>query len=80
MAIKVTTQITSCMVVIVAEKLSLWPTTHWPLNKLGSATSRSPGQADVVLQEDRHPDGGDQRNQALGVTHRPIGHALNAQP
>ena len=36
------------------------------------------GQADVVLQEDRHPDGGDQRNQALGVTHRPIGHAFNA--
>ena len=30
------------MVVIEAEKLSLAPTIHWPLNRLGNATSREP--------------------------------------
>ncbi|MNY40345.1 hypothetical protein D3C86_1750830 [compost metagenome] len=39
---KVTIQITSCMVVMDAEKFSLAPTIHWPLNRLGSATSREP--------------------------------------
>ncbi|CNT83158.1 Uncharacterised protein [Salmonella enterica subsp. enterica serovar Bovismorbificans] len=39
---KVTIQITACMVVMDAEKFSLLPTIHWPLNRLGNATSREP--------------------------------------
>ncbi|MNV26594.1 hypothetical protein D3C71_1177190 [compost metagenome] len=30
------------------------------------------------MQEDGHPDGGDERNQTLGAAHGPIGHALDA--
>ncbi|MGY6035650.1 hypothetical protein ACUY4R_003751 [Kosakonia sp. BK9b] len=40
--------------------------------------TRTFGQADVVLQKDRHTDGGDERNQALGVTHGAIGHPFDA--
>ena len=29
------------------------------------------------MQEDGHPDGGDQRNQAFGAAHGPVGHAFD---
>ena len=39
--------------------------------------ARAFGQADKVLQEYRHPDGGNQRDQTFGAAHWPIGHALD---
>jgi hypothetical protein len=66
------------MVVIVAAKFSLADNPLAVKQARQRHVARTFGQADVVLQEDRHPDGGDQRNQALGAAHRPVGHALNA--
>ncbi len=71
--------ITACMVVIEAEKFSLWPTTHLTVKQARQrhVSRRTFGQADVVLQEDGHTDCGNKRNQALRVTHRAVSYPFD---